>query len=96
MRKIDIAHTIAEKAGLTQFKAEQVVDIILEAIKANLSRGEPVTLRRFGSFEVRAKHAREGRNPKTGEAAEIAARNVVRFRPGKQFKDAVNRVPSSA
>jgi nucleoid DNA-binding protein len=79
MRKIDLARTIAEKAGLAQFKAEQVVDIILDEIKANLSRGEPVILRRFGTFEVRAKHAREGRNPKTGQPAEIAARNVVRF-----------------
>jgi nucleoid DNA-binding protein len=77
MRKIDIAHTIANKTGLTQFKTEQVVDVILEAIKANLSRGEPVMLRRFGTFEVRAKPAREGRNPKTGQPAEIAARKVV-------------------
>jgi len=52
-------------------------------------------LRRFGSFEVRAKHARQGRNPKTGEAAEIAARNVVRFKAGKRFKAVVNRDPDA-
>jgi len=51
-------------------------------------------LRHFGTFEVRAKHAREGRNPKTDEQAEIAVRRMVRFKPGAPFKAAVNRSPS--
>jgi nucleoid DNA-binding protein len=96
MRKHDIVCTIAERTELTQVKTEQVVDAILEEeIKETLSRGESVILRRFATFEVRAKTARKGRNPKTGEPSEITARNVVRFRPGKSLKEAINQGPGS-
>ena len=71
---------VAEELGLTYVKAEEVVNEILETIKETLAQGESVILRRFGSFEVRAKPPRDGRNPKTGEPAEIAARRVVRFK----------------
>jgi integration host factor alpha subunit len=94
MRKIELAKRIAEETGLPAVKVEQVVEAILEAIKDALSREESVILRRFGTFDVRAKRARVGRNPKTGEAAEIAARRVVRFKSGQVFKDAVNRPPT--
>jgi nucleoid DNA-binding protein len=94
MRKIELAKCIAEETGLTAVKAEQVVDAILEVIKDALRREESVILRRFGTFDVLAKRARVGRNPKTGEAAEIVARRVVRFKSGQVFKDAVNRPPT--
>lgn len=90
MRKIEIVNQIAEETGLTKVKAEEAVDAILEEVKDGLRRGEPVILRRFGSFQVREKRARVGRNPKTGEEAGIPARRVVRFKSGKYFKDAVN------
>ena len=90
MRKIELAKRIAEETGLTAFKAEAVVDVILEEIKTSLSTGESVILRRFGTFDVRSKRARAGRNPKTGESAPIAARRVVRFRSGKTLKASVN------
>ena len=90
-----MVRVIADELGLTYVKAEEAVEEVLETIKATLSQGESVILRRFGSFEVHAKHARQGRNPKTGEAAEIAARNVVRFKAGKRFKAAVNRDPDA-
>jgi DNA-binding protein HU-beta len=93
MRKIDIVNRIAAETGLTKVKAEQAVEAIFDEIKDGLRRGELVTLRRFGSFQVRAKGARSGRNPKTGEAAEIPARRIVRFKSGQRFKEAVN--PSS-
>ncbi|ETX00998.1 MAG: hypothetical protein ETSY1_09110 [Candidatus Entotheonella factor] len=92
MRKSDISRRIADQTGFKQIKADDVVDVILQEIKQTLSRGESVILRRFGTFEVYAKNARDGRNPKTGEPAEIAARNIVRFKPGKPFKDAVNNL----
>ena len=76
MRKVDIVTHIADETDLTQLQAEKAVNAILQEIKDGLQRGEPVTLRRFGSFEVRAKRARMGRNPKTGEAAGIPARRV--------------------
>ena len=63
MRKIELAKRIAEETGLTAVKAEDVVDVILDEIKTSLSEGESVILRRFGTFDVRAKGARAGRNP---------------------------------
>lgn len=90
MQKKEIVCTVAKEAGLTLAKAEQVVSVILDEVKASLSRGETVTLRHFGIFDVRAKLARKGRNPKTGQPAEIAARRVVRFKPGRNFRAAVN------
>jgi len=89
MRKADLVSAVSDEQGLTYVKAEAVVNEILDTIKETLAQGESVILRRFGSFEARAKHARDGRNPKTGEHAEITARRVVRFKPGKQFKAAV-------
>ena len=91
MTKLDIINRIVEKAGLAKPKAEEIVELIIENIKETLSNGEAVVLRRFGSFSVRGKNTRIGRNPKTGEEAEISARSVVRFKSGKYFKDAVNK-----
>jgi DNA-binding protein HU-beta len=90
MRKIELVNRIADEAGLTKVKAEEAVDAILEEIKDGLQRGEPITLRRFGSFQVREKRARVGRNPKTGKEAGIPARRIVRFKLGKHFKESVN------
>ena len=90
MRKADIVRAVAEETGLTYVKAEDVVNEILETIKETLAQGESVILRRFGSFEVRAKAARDGRNPKTGEYAEIEARRVVRFKAGNVLKAVVD------
>jgi nucleoid DNA-binding protein len=90
MRKADIVRRIADATNLTQVQAEEVVDAIFDQIKSTLQQGDSVILRRFGSFEVRHKRARVGRNPKTGEQAAIVARRVVRFKSGKQFKAALN------
>ena len=90
MRKADIVRRIADATNLTQVQAEEVVDAIFDEIKSALQQGDAVILRRFGTFDVRAKRARMGRNPKTGEQAAIAARRVVRFKSGNQFKAAVN------
>ena len=90
MRKVEIINRIADETGLTRVQAEKAVNAILEEIKDGLQRGEPVTLRRFGSLQVREKRARMGRNPKTGEEAGIPARRIVRFKSGKHFKESVN------
>ena len=90
MRKAEIVHRIVEATGLTQVKAEAAVDVLLNEIKNTLQEGESVILRRFGTFQVRDKGARLGRNPKTGEEAPISARRVVRFKSGNEFKVAVN------
>ena len=90
MRKDDIVRRIAEEMELTHVKAEDVVHAIFEEIKDALQQGDSVILRRFGSFQVRDKRARVGRNPKTGQEADIPARRVVRFKAGNAFKEAVN------
>jgi nucleoid DNA-binding protein len=90
MRKAEIVCRIAEATDLSQVQAEKAVDAVLYEIKSALQQGDSVILRRFGTFHVRAKRARIGRNPKTGEEATIAARRVVRFKSGNVFKVAVN------
>ncbi len=90
MRKVEIARRIAEETGLTYGKAEDAVNAVLEEIKLALEAGDEVILRRFGTFSVRDKGARVGRNPATGEVAAISARRVVRFKSGMPFKHAVN------
>ena len=90
MRKTDIISLVSEDTGLSKVKAEEAVDAIIDAVRESLAEGESVTLRRFGSFSVREKNARVGRNPKTGLEAPITARRVVRFKAGRQFRDAVN------
>jgi nucleoid DNA-binding protein len=89
MKKVEMVQRIAEDTEITHVQAAAAVEAILTAIKEALRQGEPVILRRFGTFAVRAKRARIGRNPKTGAAAAIAARRVVRFTAGKPFKQAV-------
>lgn len=91
MTKLDIIKKVIEEMNLQRPKAEEAVEVIIDKVKETLSNGEPVILRRFGSFSVRDKNPRIGRNPKTGEEAEITARRVVRFKSGKYFRDAVNR-----
>jgi nucleoid DNA-binding protein len=88
MRKAEIVERIAAQTDLTKTKAEEAVEAVLAVIKDMLRQGEPVILRGLGTFAVRAKGARLGRNPKTGTAAEISARRVVRFTAGKLFKQA--------
>jgi nucleoid DNA-binding protein len=89
MRKAEMVQRIAQELGSTTATAEAAVEAILTTIKASLQQGEPVILRRFGTWQVRAKRARVGRNPKTGAAAAIPARRVVRFLAGHPFKQAV-------
>ena len=90
MRKAEIVQRIAQELACTTAQAAAAVEAILTTIRASLRQGEPVIVRRFGTWQVRAKRARVGRNPKTGAAAAIAAWRVVRFTAGQPFKQAVN------
>jgi nucleoid DNA-binding protein len=89
LTKADLIDAVADEAELSKRKAGEVVDLILNSIKAALQKGDRVALTPFGSFVVRARKAREGRNPKTGEKIKIAARKVPAFVSGKALKDAV-------
>ena len=90
MRKAEIVQRIAQELACTTARAEAAVEAILSTIKASLREGEPVIVRRFGTWQVSGKRARVGRNPKTGAVAAIAARRVVRFTAGQPFKQAVD------
>jgi len=91
MTKAELIDDVAMKTQLTKRDVTQVVDMLLECVKVELQKGNKVQLIPFGSFEVRKRQAREGRNPKTGERLTIAARTVPAFHPGKDLRDAVNR-----
>jgi DNA-binding protein HU-beta len=89
MNKGELVDKVSEKAGVTKKQADSVLSAAIESIMEAVSKGDKVTLVGFGSFESRDRKAREGRNPKTGEAMEIPATTVPAFSAGKQFKDLV-------
>jgi DNA-binding protein HU-beta len=91
MTKAELIDTVTEKTGLKKRDVDDVIDTLLECVKAALQRGDKVQLIPFGSFEVRERRKREGRNPKTGERLTIPARRVPAFHAGKDLRDAVNK-----
>lgn len=90
MNKAELINTIAEQANLSKADAGRSLDALIKTIEATLKVGDSITLVGFGSFEVKARAARTGRNPQTGRELTIAAANVPSFKPGKGLKDAVN------
>ena len=89
MNKAELIDTIAEKMTLSKADAGRTLDAVLDTIVSALKRGDEVAITGFGSFKVKHRAARTGRNPKTGAEIQIAAANVPGFKPGKAFKDAV-------
>ena len=89
MNKTELVKVVAEQAELTQKDAAKAVDALIEIISETLAQEEKIQLIGFGTFEVRERAARKGRNPQTGEEIEIAASKVPAFKPGKALKDAV-------
>ena len=89
MNKTELINAVAEKAGLSKKAAEAAVNATLSAITEGLKTEETVQLVGFGSFEVKKRAARVGRNPKTKESIEIPASVVPVFKAGKALKDAV-------
>ena len=84
--RADLAAGVCEEAGLHKRDAARLVDLLVEAISERLAAGEPVGISGFGSFSVRDKSERLGRNPRTGDEAPIAARRVVTFRASEKLK----------
>ncbi|MHC1775005.1 MAG: HU family DNA-binding protein [Lentimicrobium sp.] len=87
MNKSDLIDAIAHKAGITKAQAKSAIDSYHETVAETLKSGGSVEIAGFGSFSVSARAARAGRNPKTGEAIQIASANVPKFKPGKALKD---------
>jgi DNA-binding protein HU-beta len=90
MNKSQLADAAATKAGLDKKQMSTALDAVLESIQGALESGEKVSLTGFGTFEVRERAARTGRNPQTGEEMQVAASKAPAFKPGKGFKDAIN------
>ncbi len=91
MNKRELIEAVASNAQITKKEADAAVNAALDAIIDGLAKEGKVVIPGFGSFEVRNKNAREGRNPRTGEKVKIAAKRAPAFKPGKAMKDAVEK-----
>ncbi len=90
MNKAELIESIANSADLSKASAGRALDAAIEAITKALKKGDTITLVGFGTFSVRKRAARMGRNPRTGEEIKIKASKVPGFKPGKALKDAIN------
>ncbi len=90
MNKSELIDAVADTAGLSKADASRALDAMVSAVTDSLKAGDQVSIVGFGSFLVRQRSARTGRNPQTGAEIKIAAANVPAFKPGKALKDAVN------
>ena len=91
MTKTELVAMVADKAGLTKKNSEQAVNAFFSAVEGALVEGDTVQAVGFGTFEVKERPARTGRNPQTGKEIKIAASKAPVFRAGKKLKDAVNK-----
>lgn len=89
MNKSDLIGEVAAKTGMTKKDVEKVLNAFFDSVQAALKSGDKVQLVGFGTFEVRQRQARKGRNPQTGKEINIPATRVPAFKAGKGFKDAI-------
>ncbi|WP_372980732.1 HU family DNA-binding protein [Marinobacter sediminum] len=90
MRKPELAAAIADQTGLTRDKASEVITAFTDQVSAAAARGEDVTLIGFGTFNIRSREARDGRNPHTGASIRIPASKTVGFKAGKGLKEKIS------
>ena len=90
MTKADLVEEVAKVTELTRKDSEVIVDTLFESVIKALRVGDKLEVRGFGSFRVRQRNARVGRNPKTGEKVEVPAKRVPYFKPSKELKDLIN------
>ena len=90
MTKADLVEEVAKVTELTRKDSEVIVDTLFESVIKALRDGDKLEVRGFGSFRVRQRNARVGRNPKTGEKVEVPAKRVPYFKPSKELKDLIN------
>ena len=88
--RADVAETIYEEVGLSRKDSVDILDMVIDEIKAELVKGNDVKLSSFGTLALRRKNPRVGRNPKTGVEAEISSRTVISFKPSQNLRKAVN------
>lgn len=90
MNKSELIDAIADSADISKAAAGRAIDAVVDSITGSLQKGDPVTLIGFGTFSVKDRAARTGRNPQTGAEIQIAAAKIPSFKAGKALKDAVN------
>ena len=96
MNRAELIDFIAEKAELNKASAQRALDAVLDGVTESLKAGDPVVIVNFGTFTVKDRAAREGRNPLTGEKIKISAARVVGFKAGKALKEAVKAQAETA
>jgi len=89
MNKAQLIEVVAKAANVTKVDAENVLNAAIDSIKKSVKKGDDVTLIGFGTFTKSKRQARSGRNPQTGKEIKIPAMTVPKFRPGREFKDAI-------
>jgi integration host factor subunit beta len=94
LTKAELVEEVARVTQLTKKQAEEIVNTVFLTIVESLRTGRKIELRGFGSFRIRNRGARVGRNPKTGEKVEVPPKRIPYFKPGKELKEQLNR-PSS-
>ena len=90
LTRADLAESVVEKVGLPRNEFQELVELVIKVLSESLAGGEPVKLSSFGSFNIRQKGERVGRNPKTGQEVPITPRRVLVFRPSNIMKDRIN------
>jgi DNA-binding protein HU-beta len=90
MNKSELIEAMASEAGISKAAAAKSLEGMMGAVKKCLKKGDKVSLVGFGSWSVSKRAARNGRNPQTGATIKIAAKNVVKFKPGSELKNSVN------
>ena len=96
MTKAELVEEVSRVSDLTKKHSEVIVDTVFKSIIDALHRGEKIELRGFGSFRLRRREPRKGRNPKTGDKVDVPPKKVPYFKPGKELKELINREPEAA
>ena len=96
LTKAALVEQVAGVADLTKKRAEMIVETVFGSIAGALRRGEKVEVRGFGSFRLRRRAPRRGRNPRTGDRVDVASKHVAYFKAGKELKELINRDPTEA
>jgi integration host factor subunit beta len=96
MTKAELVEEVSRVSDLTKKHSEMIVDTVFKSIISALHRGEKIELRGFGSFRLRQREPRKGRNPKTGDRVDVPPKKVPYFKPGKELKELINKSAESA
>ena len=96
MTKAELVDEVARVVQLTKKQAETIVNIVFDSIVDSLRAGQKIELRGFGSFRLRSRKSRTGRNPKTGEKVEVPSKKIPYFKPGKELKELINKALGEA